>query len=66
VLQICEEAWTVKQETVVKSRKKRENCNARDDTEDDVVFDKSESLNNNNINDECDNSDEDFRGFCDQ
>jgi len=56
----------VKQETVVKSFKKRENCNAQDGTEDDVVFDKSESLNNNNINDECDNSDEDFRGFCDQ
>lgn len=66
MLQICEEAWTVKQETVVKSVKRRENCNGRDDTEDDVVFDKSESLNNNNINDECDNSDEDFRGFCDQ
>jgi hypothetical protein len=50
----------------VKSFKKHEIYKARDDTEDGVVFDKSENLYNNNINDECDNSDEDVRGFCDQ
>jgi hypothetical protein len=60
---IDEEALAVKQETVVRSFKKREICNARDDTEDRVLFDKSGSSYNNN--DECGNSDEDVRGFCD-
>ena len=45
---------------------KTDTCNkyAFNDTEDDAVFEKSENSDNNSSNNKCDNSNEDFRGFC--
>jgi hypothetical protein len=48
-----EEAWTVKQETAVKSFKKCGACNTLDGTEDDVPFEESDSSDSNTSNDEC-------------
>jgi hypothetical protein len=48
-------------QTFVKSVKK---CDIL--TEDALLFEESESSDNNNSNDECDSSDEDFRGSCGQ
>jgi hypothetical protein len=39
---------------------------ALDGTDDDILLEDNRSSENNNSNDECDSSDEDFRGFCDQ
>jgi hypothetical protein len=54
-LELClsEEAWTVKQETVVKSLKECGVCYTLDDN-DDVLLEVSESSNHNKSNDECD------------
>ena len=60
------EAWTVKHETVVKSFKKHEICNALNGTEDAVVFQDSASSGSNNSVDDSDSNSEDFTGFCDQ
>jgi hypothetical protein len=60
-----EEAWSVKHKIVVQSLKKHEISNATDGIKD-AVFVKSESLTNNNSNDEWGNSDEDVRGFYDK
>ena len=49
----------------VKFLKKCVISNALDGTEDDVLFQESRSLDSNG-NDDCDNSDKDFRRFCDQ
>jgi hypothetical protein len=50
----CEEAWTVKQETVVQSLKKCGVCytlDDDDDDDDDVLFEESESSNHNESDD---------------
>jgi hypothetical protein len=67
ISQVCEWVKTslesVKQEITVKSFKKCGISNALDRTEDDVLLEENESLNNNS---ESGSSNEDFRGFCDQ
>lgn len=55
----------MKHKTVVKYFKNFGLSNALYGTEDDVLFDKSESLDNNGSNDDCDSSDGDFKGFYD-
>jgi hypothetical protein len=66
ISQVCKwvkNSWkSVKHETVVKSFKRHGIGNALDGTKDDVLFEESESFDNNNSNNECDISDEDFRG----
>jgi hypothetical protein len=52
-LRLCEETWTVKQDTVMKSLEKCVVCYTLDDN-DDVLFEENESSNHNKINDECD------------
>jgi hypothetical protein len=56
----------VRHKTVVTSYKKCGTSNVLDGTEDDVLFEESESLYNKNSNNECDSNDKDFRGFYDQ
>jgi hypothetical protein len=56
ISQVCKwvkNSWeSLKHKTIVKSFRKCVISNALDDTEDDVVFEESESPNSNNSNDE--------------
>jgi hypothetical protein len=54
---------SVKQEIIVKSFKQCGISIALDGTEDDVLFEESESSDNNSVSD---SSEDDFRGFCDE
>jgi hypothetical protein len=66
VLQIYEQAWTTKEETIVRFFMKCEISNAQNGVADDAVLEKCDSLDNNNSKNECYSTDEDFRVFYDQ
>ena len=66
VLQIYEQAWTTKQETIVRSFMKCEISNAQNGVADDAMLEKCDSLDNNDSKNECYSTDEDFRLFYDQ
>lgn len=58
VLQIYEQAWTTKQETIISSFLKCEISNAQNGVADDAVLEKCEHLDNNNSKNECCSTDE--------
>jgi hypothetical protein len=61
VLLIHEDTRSVKRERTVISYKANQTSNALDDTDDNVIFKKSEHSNNSNSNYICLSSDDDFR-----
>lgn len=66
VLQIYEQIWTTKQETILRSFMKCEISNDQNVVADDAVLEKSDSLGNNDSKNECYSTNEDFRVFYDQ
>jgi len=56
----------VKSETIVKSLKKCGINNALDGSEDDILYEKSDALSENNHEDDFSGSDNNFLGFCDE
>ena len=56
----------VKSETVVKSFKKCGISNALDGSEDDILYEESDTLSENNREDDFTGSDNDFLGFYDE
>ena len=56
----------VKSETVVKSLKKCGINNALDGSEDDILYEKSDALSENNHEDDFSGSDDNFLGFYDE
>ena len=55
----------VKSETIVKSLKKCGISNALDGSEDDILYEESDVLSENDREDDFTGSDDDFLGFCD-
>lgn len=55
----------MKQEAIVWSFMKCEISNSHNGVEDDALFEKCDSLDNNDSKNECYSTDEDFRGFYD-
>jgi len=56
----------IKSETIVKSVKKCGISNALDGSEDYILYEESDALSENNHEDDCSGSDNDFLGFCDE
>ena len=67
---VCEwvkNSWQrVKSETIVKSLKKCGISNALDGSEDDILYEESDALSENNREDGFTGSDDDFLGFYDE
>jgi len=67
---VCEwvkNSWQlVKSETTVKSLKKYGISNALDGSEDDILYEESDASSENNHEDDCNGSDDDFLGFYDE
>ena len=58
--------WRVKSETIVKSLKKCGISNARDGSEDDILYEETDASSENNCEDDFTGSDDDFLGFYDE
>ena len=56
----------VESETIVKSLKKCSISNALDGSEDDILYEDSDTSSENNHEDDFSVSDNDFLGFCDE
>ena len=56
----------VKSETIVKSLKKCGISNVLDGSEDDILYEESDALSENNHEDDFSGSDDDFLDFCDE